>query len=102
MSQGLALPAAPPALGYFQRRLPAYAILATFLVLTVPLAVLVSLAPDTPQVRGLQIVYLCCLGLTHFVLTPTIYLQSANLRYFNSSWRNRVLYFVVPAGILVG
>jgi hypothetical protein len=101
MSQGFALPALPTP-GYFQRRLPAYAILAAFFVLTLPLCLLASLAPDSPEVKGIQLVYLCCLGLTHFVLTPTIYLQSANLRFFNSSWRNRILYFVIPAAILIG
>src|SRR5262249_5556108 len=46
--------------------------------------------------------YICIFGLTHFVLTPTIYLQSRNLRYFNSNWRNRLLYFAFPITILVG
>jgi hypothetical protein len=38
---------------------------------------------------------------THFVITPTIYLQSSNLRHFNSSWRNRLIYFAIPIGIFV-
>jgi hypothetical protein len=101
MSQGLSL-SAVPAVGYLQRKLPAYVILASFLVLTVPLAVLAGLEPDSPRMQRIQFLYICCLGLTHFVLTPTIYLQSANLRYYNSSWRNRLLYFVIPAAILVG
>jgi hypothetical protein len=41
------------------------------------------------------------LGLTHFVLTPTIYLQSSNLRYFNGSWRNRIIYFAIPIVIFL-
>src|SRR5262249_34336570 len=45
--------------------------------------------------------YLCALGTTHFVLTLTIYLQSTNLKYFNSSWKKRVLYFLIPVLIFV-
>jgi hypothetical protein len=45
--------------------------------------------------------YVCGLGTTHFALTLTIYLQSANLSYFNSSWSKRILYFLVPALIFV-
>jgi hypothetical protein len=102
MSQGLTLPAAPPATGYFQRTLPVYLILGTFVVVTLPLSCLALLAPQSTEMGGIQFVYVCVFGLTHFVLTPTIYLQSNNLRYFNSSWRNRILYFVIPVAILVG
>ncbi len=102
MSQGLTLPAVSPTPGYFQRTLPVYLILGTFLVVTLPLSFFALLNPDSAQVSRLQFAYICVFGLTHFVLTPTIYLQSNNLRYFNSSWRNRVLYFVIPIAILVG
>src|SRR5262245_56729701 len=107
MSQGLAL-AAPSAasapsveapLGYFQRTLPVALILGAFLVLTIPLTFLALYYPDSPELFRLELVYLLGLGITHFVITPTIYLQSANLRYFNSTWRNRLIYFAIPVAI---
>src|SRR5690348_6326411 len=98
MSHGLAL-AAPPTtaparpadaapVGYFQRTLPVALIFAAFVVITLPLTVLALTAPDSQLLFRLEVLYLIALGLTHFVITPTIYLQSSNLRYFNSSWRN--------------
>ena len=50
----------------------------------------------------LELFYLCGLGVTHFVITPVLYLQSSNLRYFASSWRNRLIYFVIPIAIFAG
>jgi hypothetical protein len=101
MSQAVAVapPAAAP--GFFQRDLVAYAILAAFVVLTLPLALLWSYDPASPRIGAILFVYLVGLGLTHFVLTPTVYLQSSNLRYFNGSWRNRVIYFAIPVAILI-
>jgi hypothetical protein len=101
MSQAVAAtpPAAAP--GFFQRDLVAYAILAAFVVLTLPLALLWSYDPDSPRIRSIMLVYLIGLGLSHFVLTPTIYLQSSNLRYFNGSWRNRIIYFAIPVVIFL-
>src|SRR5262245_32706017 len=107
MSQGLAL-AAPPAVptpsvavpvGYFQRTLPVALILGAFLVFTIPLSFLAVYRPDSPEFLRLELLYLIGLGVTHFVITPTIYLQSANLRYFNSTWRNRLIYFAIPVAI---
>jgi hypothetical protein len=95
-----ARPAAAP-LGYFQRTLPVALIFAAFVVITLPLTVLALAAPDSPLLFRLEVFYLITLGLTHFVITPTIYLQSGNLRYFNSSWRNRLIYFAIPVSIFV-
>ena len=41
-------------------------------------------------------------GMTHFVLTFTIYLTAANLRYFAANWRNALVFFAAPVAILVG
>jgi hypothetical protein len=113
MSQGLTL-AAPPrethvprspdtsvTIGYFQRTLPVALILSAFLVFTLPLSALAVWYPDSPQFLRLEILYLIGLGVTHFVITPTIYFQSSNLRYFNSTWRNRLIYFAIPVGIFL-
>ena len=49
----------------------------------------------------IKAIHLWLLGVTHFVITLTIYFQSSNLRYFNKTWKNRVVYFLIPIGILV-
>src|SRR5437588_269289 len=102
MSQGLALdpsalrldarPAEPvsPPVGYFQRTLPVALILGAFVVVTLPLTWLALAEPDSPLLYRLEVFYLITFGLTHFVITPTIYLQSSNLQFFNSSRRNRL------------
>jgi len=91
-----------PALGYFQKPLPAVLIFAAFFVFTLPLVFLAWTQPDSPTFLKLELFYLCGLGVTHFVITPVLYLQSSNLRYFASSWRNRLIYFVIPIAIFAG
>jgi hypothetical protein len=76
-------------------------ILGSFLAFTLPLSFLALWYPDSPQFLRLEVLYLIGLGVTHFVITPTLYLQSNNLRYFNSSWRNRLIYFAIPVGIFL-
>lgn len=95
-------PAQPPNVGYFQRTLPVALILGAFFVFTIPLASLAILQPDSTGFLRLELLYLVGLGITHFVITPVIYLQSANLRYFASTWRNCLIYFAVPIAIFVG
>jgi hypothetical protein len=90
-----------PSIGYFQRTLPVALILGAFVVFTLPLTYLALTDPDSPSLLRLELMYMLGLGLTHFVITPTIYLQSSNLRHFNSSWRNRLIYFAIPIGIFV-
>ena len=89
MSQGLALAVAPFApsrpstaapVGYFQRTLPVALILGAFVVFTLPLACLALTNPDSPTLLRLELAYMLGLGVTHFVITPTIYLQSSNIR----------------------
>src|SRR6516225_7399122 len=101
MSHAISVSQPVPAPGFFQRDLPAYAILAAFLVLTLPLAILMSYDPESPRIRAILLVYIIGLGASHFVLTPTLYLQSSNLRYFNGSWRNRIIYFAIPIAIFL-
>src|SRR5947209_426994 len=88
----------PPAAGFFERPLPAVVILGSFFAVTLPVAALVLLRPDSP----LTWVYLWLFGMTHFVLTFTVYLTRDNLRYFTSSRRNVAVFFAVPAVIFVG
>lgn len=90
-----------PRLGFFQRPSPAYLILGSFVVLTLPLTLLAILQRDLLDRWHVGLLYVIGLGTTHFVLTFTVYLQSANLRYFNSTWTNRALYFLIPVLIFV-
>ncbi len=87
--------------GYFQGSHPATIILASFLVLTLPMCILGAAYPALVQRFYINVIHLWLLGVTHFVITLTIYFQSANLRYFNSTWKNRVIYFLIPLAIMV-
>lgn len=89
--------AGPRPLGYFERSLPPALILGTFFVVTLPMAALVRLTSTGVVVW----VYLWLFGMTHFVLTLTVYMQSRNLRHFAATWRNRLLFFAVPVAIFV-
>jgi hypothetical protein len=93
--------ASRPQPGYLQRRLPVYLILGSFVFLTLPLAAVALLNPAFLARTHLGLAYVAVFGTTHFVLTLTIYLQSSNLRYFNSTWTRRVCYFLVPVSIFV-
>ena len=84
--------------GFFQRKLPCQIILATFPLLTVPLVVALALTTN----HSFLMVYIWLFGLTHFVLTLSVYLQSENLRHFRESGKNIFLFFVVPLAILMG
>ena len=90
-----------PVSGFFQRQSPVYLILGSFLFLTVPLTALAIAKRDLLDRWHIGLLYIIGLGTTHFVLTFTIYFQSSNLRHFNSTWTNRILYFLIPAAIFV-
>jgi hypothetical protein len=88
-------------LGYLQRQFPVAVILSSFLILTLPLCILGLTNPTLLERFYVKPIFMWTMGTTHFVITLTIYLQSRNLRYFNSTWQNRTLYFMIPAGIFV-
>ena len=89
--------APPTERGYFQRALPGDLILGAFAFLTLPLTAFVLFY----LVSGVIWVYLWLFGMTHFVLTFTVYLQSANLKHFAKTWRNQFLFFGIPIGLFV-
>jgi len=76
--------AAGPA--YFEQPLPAAIILGSFFAVTLPMAAITLFASDTGLLTWL---YVWLFGITHFVITLTIYLNRANLTYFASSWKTR-------------
>jgi hypothetical protein len=90
-------PAKPLALGFFDPPGPARLIVGMFAVVTLPLAAVTALRPS----GELLWVYLWLFGMTHFVLTLTVYLQWQNLRHFAGTWRRRALFFGLPVGIFV-
>ncbi len=89
---------APALPGLFDRKLPPRIILVSFPLLTVPL---VAFFLKTPG-HWFVTVYLWLFGLTHFVLTLSVYLRSENLKYFRATARNIFLFFVIPLAILMG
>jgi hypothetical protein len=93
--------ASPPRAAYLERQFPVAVILGSFLVLTLPLCIFSLASPGLLERFYVKPVFIWTLGTTHFIITLTIYLQSRNLQYFNSTWQNRVLYFLIPAGIFV-
>src|SRR5579863_5123409 len=91
----------PARRSFLLQRLPLGLILFSFLLLTLPLTALALYDPNLLNRFFIIPIYIWTLGVTHFVITLTIYLQSANLRFFNNSWKNRTLYFLIPAGIFI-
>jgi len=99
--QGSAPPAGGSDTAFLQKPWIPCLILGSFVVLTLPLCLLAATCANFLAPWSLGWLYVCGLGTTHFALTLTIYLQSSNLTYFNSSWGKRALYFLVPALIFV-
>jgi hypothetical protein len=93
-------PPGPPLrpVGFFQKRWPVALILAAFPALALPLAGLTVSATNNLLLWA----YLWLFGMTHFVITLALYARSENLRYFASSWRNRLVFFLVPVALIVG
>ena len=84
---------------YFARRSVRALVFGAFAFLTLPMAlILVWLGPT---VLDWVPFYFITIGFTHFLATGFIYLDARNLRYFNSSRANRLIYFAVPLLILV-
>jgi hypothetical protein len=84
--------------GWFARTSVQAIVLGAFFFLTVPLALALVGRPDT--VEPWLPIYGVTFGLTHFLITGLLYLDARNLRYFASSWTNRLVYFAIPVGIL--
>ena len=91
----------PAEIGYFQSSGPVVLILGSFFALTVPLCLLAAGDEDYLFRWSFGLIYLGALGMTHFAITLTLYLQEANLRHFWSSRANRVTYFAVPVAIFL-
>src|SRR4051812_40637089 len=75
--------AATAAVGYFEQAWPVAVILGSFFAVTLPMMAVELLATNAM----LTWAYIWLFGITHFVITLTIYFNSANLSYFASSWK---------------
>ncbi len=100
-SEPVRAPSPSAHVGFLQKPIVPYLILGSFVFLTLPLCVLAAVTGELLQPWSVGWFYVCALGTTHFALTLTIYLQSSNLTYFNSTWTKRALYFLVPVLIFV-
>lgn len=81
---------------YLRQPIPVWLILGSFVGLTLPLtAVLVSPLPQGTK-DAIRLGYFWLFGLSHFLLTFTVYLQRENLTFFAAGWTNRVVYFGIP------
>ena len=83
---------------FCQKRWPVAVILAAFPAVALPMAAAVLLSAD----NLLLWVYVWLFGMTHFVITFALYARSENLRYFASTRGNRMVFFLVPALLIVG
>lgn len=92
--------AQPPARPYLAQPKVLLPILAAFPLIALPLAY-VTLYPPTPGFKWFATAYLWGLGISHFLITFALYLNSKNLRYFASTALNKVVYFGVPALIFL-
>ena len=87
-----------PEQGFFEGKHPSWIILYAFPAITLPVA-LALLLPTDPR---LVMSYMWIFGLTHFVLTFSVYLQRDNLRHFTATPANVLVYMVIPLVILTG
>jgi hypothetical protein len=91
---------ASPAVPYLRRPAVVGIILGTFVVLTLPLALVKRLAPGAwPPVF---VTYSVLTGLPHFFATFLIYAQKPNREYFAGTPGRLLSYGVVPVALLAG
>ena len=86
---------------YFDRPLPMTLIFGSFFVIFLPLCVLSVVPNFFEALPYLLLAEVVGLGVTHFFITLALYGQQRNLSHFSSSTKNRLIYFVAPALILL-
>lgn len=84
-----------PRAGLLLRKWPVAVILSSFFVITIPLCLL-DIMVDRESGWSIGVAYFAVFGISHFLLTFTVYCQSANLRHFCSSRTRMVGYFLLP------
>ena len=74
-------------------------VLGAFVCLTLPITC--ALVVTDWAARSWLPAYSVTVGVTHFWITGFVYLDARNLRYFNASTRNRLVYFAAPLAIFI-
>lgn len=88
--------------GYLEQRGPFAIIFGSFACVMLPLLALRTFPNSLTLGPYLEMFEVTLLGTGHFFLTLALYAQSSHLDHFNSGWRNRLVFFIVPAVILLG
>ena len=85
---------------YFQKGVPSNLILGAFFAITLPLAAFITL--DNTQL--LLWVYIWLFGMTHFIVTFTIYMNRAQLLSILAAWlaKSTCLFSRLPVAIFIG
>jgi hypothetical protein len=92
----------PAAIPFLQQRAPIAIILGSFVLLTVPMALMDLLGANELASTIFFRTYHILFSITHFFLTLWLYFDARNVAYFTSSARTRLIYFAAPIAILVG
>lgn len=87
---------------FLQRPLPVGIILASFIVITVPLTLMTALGANRTATAVFFTAYHITFSITHFFLTAWLYFDPRNRQYFGSSWRTRLVYIAAPIALLIG
>ncbi|MEC4679923.1 MAG: hypothetical protein VST67_04405 [Nitrospirota bacterium] len=85
---------------YFNNPFRVLLILGAFFVFTLPLVVVAPVS--TVGWFWFQQAYMVAIGLSHFVITGALYLNSKTLAYFSSTPTNKLIYYVIPPVIFIG
>lgn len=96
-----AAPAAPWGRNFLARPLPLTLVFSSFFFITVPLVALEHAHAFDDWRVSPTFVYVAVMGMSHFLITFPVYLNSTNLEHFTGTWFNRFMYFVVPVLIVV-
>ena len=87
--------------GHYLQKTQITPIFLAFVVLALPLAFAQLSTMIPPAVsRPLLVAYVLLVGNTHFAITWALYLNSANLRHFESSGLRKIIYFMMPVSIM--
>ncbi len=86
---------------FFSRPATRALVIGSFFALTLPLCAYLTLLSggQTQKIIGMPVpmqIYFVGLGVTHFVLTFTVYLSAENRRHFTSTARNALVFWVLP------
>jgi hypothetical protein len=86
---------------FLQQAGPLWSILATFPLVTLPLLFVGSSDLSSSTRMLIYDAYLCLFGITHFLLTFTVYMHADNREHYRDSSKNKLIYLHVPLVIFL-